>query len=68
MPKCAPVDTNQVNQTKITDGWQVIKGYFGRFDQLLPKMQLCNMAEFRKRKSMWNPRCHLVAGEFSKRC
>ena len=26
MPKCMPKDTNQVNPTKIIDGWQVLKG------------------------------------------
>ena len=34
-----------------------------RYKQLWPKMQLCKMAELRKRK--WNLWCNLVAGEFS---
>ena len=65
MPICTPLDTNQVNTTKIIDGWQVIKGAFSRFNQLWPKMQLCNMAELRKRKRKWNPRSHLVAEEIN---
>ena len=66
MTKCIlgiPIDTNQHNPTKIIDGCQVLKGDFRRYRQLWPKMQLCKMAELRKRK--WNPRYHLVAGEFS---
>ena len=50
---------------KIIDGWQVLKGDFSRYKQLLPKMQACIMAELRKRKRKWNPRCHPVAGEFN---
>ena len=64
MPKCTPIDTNQVNPTKIIDEWQGIKADFSRFHQLLPKLQLCNMAELKKERK-WNPRCHLVAGEFN---
>ena len=63
MPKCIHIDTNQVNPTKIIDGWQVLKGDFRRYKQLLPKMQLCKMAELTKRKL--NLRSHLVAGEFN---
>ena len=63
MPKCIAIDTNQVNPTKIIDGWQALKGDFSRYKHLLPKMQLCKMAELRKRK--WNPRCHLVAKGFN---
>ena len=48
---------------QIVDGCQVLKGDFRRYKQLWPKMQLCKMAEMRKRK--WNPQCHLVVGEFS---
>ena len=63
IPKCIPIDTNQVNPTKTIDGCQLLKGDFSRYKQLLPKMQLCNLAELRKRKM--NPRCHLVEGEFN---
>ena len=44
------IDTNQVTSTKIIDGWQVLKGDFSRYKQLLSKMQLCKMAQLRKRK------------------
>ena len=52
MPKCTAIDKNQVNPTKIIDGCRVIKGDFSRFNQLLPKMQLCKMAELRKRSGI----------------
>ena len=55
MPKCMPIDTNQHNPTKIIDGCQVLKEISTDKKQLLPKMQLCNMAELRKRK--WNSQC-----------
>ena len=45
MSKCIPIDTNQVNPTKIIDGWQVLKVDISRNQQLLPQMQLCKMAE-----------------------
>ena len=48
MSKCLPIDTSQVNPTKIMDGLQVLKGDFSRYKQLLPKMQLCKKAELRK--------------------
>ena len=38
--KYITIDKNQVNPTKIIDGWQVLKGDFSRYRQLLPKMQL----------------------------
>ena len=63
MSKCIPIDTNQVNATKIIDGWQVLKGDISSIKQPLPKMQLSKMAELRKSK--WNPRCHLVARGFN---
>ena len=65
MPKCIPIDTNLVNPTNIIDGWQVLKGDFSIYKKLLPEMQLCNVAELIKRKRKWNPRCDLVAVEFS---
>ena len=65
MPKGIHIDSNQVNPSKIIDGWQVLKGDFSRFKQLLPSMQLCKMAKLRKGKK--NLRCHLVAGEFNVR-
>ena len=57
------IQTNQSNKKIV--GWQGIKVDLTRFNQLLPKMQVCNMAELRKRKRKWNPLCHLVAGEFN---
>ena len=54
MPTSTPTDMNQVNPTTIIDGSQRIKVDFSRFNQLMQNMQLCNMAELRKRK--WNPR------------
>ena len=48
-------NTNQHNPTKIIDGYQVLKDISTDKKQLLPKMQLCNMAELRKRK--WNSQC-----------
>ena len=63
MPKYIPIDTIKLIPTKIIDGWQGIKVDFSRFNQLLPKMQLCNVAELRKRK--WNLGCHLVAEKFN---
>ena len=58
MPKCMPIDTNQVNPTKIIDGWQVLKIDISKYKQLLPKMQLCKMAELKKRKR--NPSVSLL--------
>ena len=55
MPKCMPIDTKQHNPTKIIDGCQVLKEISTDKKQLLPKMQLCNMAELRQRK--WNSQC-----------
>ena len=65
IPKYTPIVTNQVNATNIIDEWQVINGYFSRFNQLLPKMQLGSMAELGKRKKKLIPRCHFVVGEFN---
>ena len=59
MPKCIPIDTNQVNTTKIIDEWQVLKGDFSRYKQLLPNMHLCKMAELKEEVESW---CHIVAG------
>ena len=61
MHKCTPIDRNQVNLTKIIDGWQGIKVDFSRFNQLLQKVHLCTIVKLRK----WNSRCYLVAPEFN---
>ena len=50
MPKCTPIDRNQVNAIKIIDEQQGRKVHFSRFNKLLPKIWLCDMAELRKRK------------------
>ena len=55
MPKCLPIDTNQHNPTKINDGCQVVIEISTDKKTAAAKMQLCNMAELRKRK--WNSQC-----------
>ena len=65
MPKCIPIDTNQVNPTKRINGWQVLKVDISRYKQLILKMQVCKMAGLRKRKRKGNSMHHLVAREFN---
>ena len=52
MPKCMPIDTNQHIPTKIIDACQVIIEISTDKKRGVAKMQLCNMAELRKRSGI----------------
>ena len=43
IPKCIPIDTHQLNPTKIIDGCQVLRVGINRYKQLIPK---CSYAKW----------------------